>query len=575
MPLSIPTGDYSIHVFMGDRSFSNTISIVGFTPQELQSLGHQGGGGGEGDSASLSPAILYSTDLNDILWEYCLAGNPNNANHLVLAAGHPHVSLDGGRTWTLANLGFQPRGHVMTEAGHAVLHGDPNMAISSDGTLFLVELFHVYGELNSVTGGILTGKVNSGVFTNSLIKKENVVTNGLSMDYTKLALDPSTNTVYVSSFCEIPFSNEYCIWKSTDSGKTFIKYSFGDLDSKYGVTMHNIQSMDVMPNGELIAGIRYYRSNEDDEDRVSLLRFNKDLSGVELVHGVATPMLKYSLLPIYKDSKRSWLLEKGPKIAVDRSDLHPGRIYIAWVEAMSTIPNPVNKFGFDWGHNADVFISYSDDYGKTWHEAIRVNDDSGDANQNFPSLRIDSEGTAHMSFLDKRENPDLPQYDVYYAKIVDGRVSRNTRVNEDHVYYWKTRDPGDYIESIAAYPSKVYIAHHCGNEAIIIDGIEMNSRTSTCIVALDPNLVGFPGEFFRGDANSDTTVDLSDAITILSYLFYNGNAPYCKDAADANDDGSIDVSDAVRVLNVLFQGETFPVPSPTAGTDLTEDSFYC
>ncbi len=85
----------------------------------------------------------------------------------------------------------------------------------------------------------------------------------------------------------------------------------------------------------------------------------------------------------------------------------------------------------------------------------------------------------------------------------------------------------------------------------------------------------FPMLFLRGDASHDKKVDLSDAITILNYLF-NGGPLSCQDSADANDDGKIDISDAVRILNFLFQGgERIATPYPEAGIDSTEDKLSC
>ena len=40
--------------------------------------------------------------------------------------------------------------------------------------------------------------------------------------------------------------------------------------------------------------------------------------------------------------------------------------------------------------------------------------------------------------------------------------------------------------------------------------------------------------FLRGDANSDTGIDISDAVFTLTYLFSGGGEPTCKDAADAD-----------------------------------------
>jgi hypothetical protein len=83
--------------------------------------------------------------------------------------------------------------------------------------------------------------------------------------------------------------------------------------------------------------------------------------------------------------------------------------------------------------------------------------------------------------------------------------------------------------------------------------------------------VGTP--FIRGDANEDTIVDISDAVTILGDLFLGDPAPArCRDALDANDDGAADISDAVTVLGHLFLGDgPLPPPFPNPGLDPTLD----
>ena len=88
-----------------------------------------------------------------------------------------------------------------------------------------------------------------------------------------------------------------------------------------------------------------------------------------------------------------------------------------------------------------------------------------------------------------------------------------------------------------------------------------------------------PERFRRGDVNSDSLVDISDAIGTLSYLF-QGTAMVCLDAIDANDDGAIDVSDAIYSLGFIFAGGPAPAaPGPeTCGVDPdggTPDALDC
>ena len=88
-------------------------------------------------------------------------------------------------------------------------------------------------------------------------------------------------------------------------------------------------------------------------------------------------------------------------------------------------------------------------------------------------------------------------------------------------------------------------------------------------------LTGIPdarSSFVRGDGNSDTRIDLSDAISVLRFLFLGGRPPLCLDAADAEDNGFLNISDAVVVLSWLFLGRPPPTaPSPSVATYPTVD----
>ena len=60
------------------------------------------------------------------------------------------------------------------------------------------------------------------------------------------------------------------------------------------------------------------------------------------------------------------------------------------------------------------------------------------------------------------------------------------------------------------------------------------------------------GVFFRGDANRDGALNISDALYVLRYLFMRGPASPCPDAADDDDNGRIQLADAVRILRIVF-----------------------
>jgi hypothetical protein len=98
-----------------------------------------------------------------------------------------------------------------------------------------------------------------------------------------------------------------------------------------------------------------------------------------------------------------------------------------------------------------------------------------------------------------------------------------------------------------------------------------------------PTLIKIPGEgggpgpqedlFLRGDVDNNGFVNLTDAVSLLLYLFQQGNEPSCTDSTDIDDNGFVNLTDGVSLLNHLFRAG----PAPQApgflecGVDPTPD----
>ena len=85
------------------------------------------------------------------------------------------------------------------------------------------------------------------------------------------------------------------------------------------------------------------------------------------------------------------------------------------------------------------------------------------------------------------------------------------------------------------------------------------------------------GKFRRGDADGNAKLNVVDAILIIQIETGNLQEKFdCDDALDANDDGNTTVSDAITVLSYVFQrGPEPPDPFPACGTDPTADNLTC
>lgn len=102
-------------------------------------------------------------------------------------------------------------------------------------------------------------------------------------------------------------------------------------------------------------------------------------------------------------------------------------------------------------------------------------------------------------------------------------------------------------------------------------------ETFSPVREVQPGVIRIEGPgFLRGDANADGTVDLSDAVATLTYLFGGGREPECMDASDADDSGVVEITDPIFLLGALFLGlrQILP-PHPECGADGTRDDLGC
>ncbi len=75
---------------------------------------------------------------------------------------------------------------------------------------------------------------------------------------------------------------------------------------------------------------------------------------------------------------------------------------------------------------------------------------------------------------------------------------------------------------------------------------------------IQKTVVDLGPQYICGDAQGDESINVSDAVYIINYVFVGGAAPDPLEAADANCDSSINVSDAVWIINYVFVGGNLP-----------------
>ncbi|MHB8603981.1 MAG: sialidase family protein [Thermoplasmatota archaeon] len=103
-------------------------------------------------------------------------------------------------------------------------------------------------------------------------------------------------------------------------------------------------------------------------------------------------------------------------LGVDKTKgANAGRVYVAWFDATAG--------------NGDIMLSSSAD-GKTWSAPIKVNDDTGAADQFLPALAVGPDGTVDVSWMDRRDDPANHLFTAYATWSLDGgkTFAKNVKV---------------------------------------------------------------------------------------------------------------------------------------------------
>lgn len=143
----------------------------------------------------------------------------------------------------------------------------------------------------------------------------------------------------------------------------------------------------------------------------------------------------------------------------------PPTLFRAWVSMMPQIdigPNgEVYLVVAAKPDDSDILFYRSLDRGETWSVPKKLNDDKTTRDQFIPAIAVSPNGTIHVSWADRRDDPKDVEYHIYYTRSGDRGETwmENVRVtdypsNPNHGLYLYI---GDYF-SIAVTDEDVYVS---------------------------------------------------------------------------------------------------------------------
>jgi hypothetical protein len=127
---------------------------------------------------------------------------------------------------------------------------------------------------------------------------------------------------------------------------------------------------------------------------------------------------------------------------------------------------------------------------------------------------------------------------------------------------------GDKTGILNDYVSFGWLGSSGGNLEIDFDV----TRAGWTTVCQEGACAGPTAVFRRGDHDGSGTVDITDSLNRLGFLFLGTTPSNCQDASDFDNSGAIDISDSLNELTFLFLGTVVPPPPGVTfcGPDPTE-----
>jgi hypothetical protein len=162
-------------------------------------------------------------------------------------------------------------------------------------------------------------------------------------------------------------------------------------------------------------------------------------------------------------------------------------------------------------------------------------------------------------------NPaEVDTFDVEVSADGTNWVLALSLPGNDIVAAWENHSfqVGNFVTPSATVQVR-FVAADSPNNSITEAGVDNFTVTQFACDGISPT-------FIRGDVNSDTSLDISDAVALLQNLFSATFILGCDDAADANDDGFLNIADPIRILEALFGGGALLGPPTACGVDPTE-----
>lgn len=351
-----------------------------------------------------------------------------------------YTTHDGGKTWTESLIPGYPGDSASGGISGFAGGGDPVLICGNDGVFYYagIAFERSRNPFNPVGMGIVPGLDNCVFIARSddngdTFNEVTIVWTALHSlvrfnDKEWIGVDPNnSNNVYMAWAIFTGLVTARLLFSSSnDGGRT------------WGVPVTVSETFD----GELNIQGSACSVDNDGNVHVTWIDFgaNQVRYAVSTDQGssFSTPLDVSPIDPIprYLDNG-NYRVPTMTMLDVDQTDGNTsGNLYVTWAD---------QSLG-----DSDVFLAYSHDNGRSWNGPVRVNNDTegNGIDQFFPAVSVSQEGWVHVTFYDRRSDPDNTLLEYWWAVSFDGGVTfpvnvpmSNVSFNGDH----SRTGPNDFI----------------------------------------------------------------------------------------------------------------------------------
>ncbi len=372
--------------------------------------------------------------------EPAIAVNPKNPQQVVAVYQdnvHASYSVDGGQHWSAAE-GTAPPNYKIS--------GDVSTTYDNKGRAYVCYIaFDKLGSFNywargATRNGIFVRRSPDGGKTwekDHFVVAEQPTQPGIPFEDKPVIVADNTNSRYAGNlyvgWTRWRIADSQMVFsRSTDGGKTWSQAV--EIDGHPGLPRDDNGAAEGFDAAVGPDGAVYAVWSQDDDIWLAVSRDGgKTFAKARAI--IHTAPIMYAISTLERANG-------FPQIGVDEKS---GKLYVSWTDYRNG--------------DLDVFVATSDNHGKKWNAAVRVNNDiiHNGAEQFFQWLAVDPvDGSANVVFYDRRGDPPELKQTVTLARSTDGGKSFAN-------YAWTTEGFmaradvffGDY-SGLAAYGGRVY-----------------------------------------------------------------------------------------------------------------------